>query len=393
MKTKIELRYGLCYHYVVNYILVLQILERGDKLLTLKETIPLHPSSSLEQLAKLEDLLFFDIETTGFQAEISSVYLIGCIYFENHCFQRIQWFADNYHSEEELLHAFFSLMKKHKTLVHFNGNRFDIPYLMKKCAQFHLPYHFEDCQSIDLYKRMKPYKKLFNLPNYKQKTLEEFLQIKRTDPYTGGELIKVYGDYIKAKVGYHDTNPFLKPLLLHNKEDLEGMLRLTNILYYIDVFEKPLTIEWFHLNGMSLEAIFTLPATLPTPVSFQKDCYQLSLKEDRVFLSIQCRQGELKYFYPNHQDYYYLPEEDMAIHKSVAAFVDKEFRKKATKTNCYLRRTGTFIPIYKTMDGFTIFKEEYTSPQQYIELNEELSSDSRLLTDFLQQQMKELINT
>ena len=393
MKTKIELKLHLCYDYVVIYTLVLLILERGDKLLTFQETIPLHPSSALEQLAKMEDLLFFDIETTGFQAEISSLYLIGCIYFENNCFHQIQWFADNYHSEEALLHAFFDLVKKHKTLVHFNGNRFDIPYLLKKCVQFHLPYHFEDCQSIDLYKQMKPYKKLFNLPNYKQKTLEEFLQMKRIDPFTGGELIKVYGDYIKAKVGYKDTNPLLKPLLLHNKEDLEGMLRLTDILYYIDVFEKPLAIEWFHLNGKSLEAIFILPHALPTPVSFQKDQYQLSLKDDRVFLSIQCNQGELKYFYPNYQDYCYLPEEDMAIHKSIAAFVDKEYRKKATKANCYLRKAGTFIPVYKPMDGFTIFKKEYSNPQLYIEINEELTSDSKLLADFLQQQMKELIST
>ncbi len=360
-------------------------------MLIFQETLAINQPYPFDKLAPLTELLFFDIETTGFQADVSSLYLIGCIYYEDDKFHITQWFADNYRSELDLLHAFFHLVDKHKTLVHYNGNGFDIPYLLKKCAQFHLPYNFDQCTSIDLYRALKPYKKLFALPNYKQKTIEEFLHIKRTDPFTGGELIQVYGDYIKAKVGYHDTDSYLNPLLLHNREDLEGMIKLTTIKYYLDVFEMPLTLQWFHLTKQKIEAIFTLPFTLPTPVTFSKGNYKITLKEHQVFLSATCYIGELKYFYPNYKDYYYLPKEDMAIHKSVASFVDKEFRLKATRENCYLRKSGTFIPIYEGMDGFTLFQMNYKEKQLYIEMNEEMTSDLETLGKLLQEIMRQII--
>ena len=37
----------------------------------------------LERLALLSDILFLDIETTGFLTGSSSIYLIGCAYYED----------------------------------------------------------------------------------------------------------------------------------------------------------------------------------------------------------------------------------------------------------------------------------------------------------------------
>ena len=48
----------------------------------------------------------------------------------------------------------------------------------------------------------------------------------------------------------------------------------------------------------------------------------------------------------NYKNYYYLPKEDMAIHKSVAAYVDHEYREKCKAYNCYVRKTGAFIRQY-----------------------------------------------
>ena len=38
---------------------------------------------TLEQFYTPEDLLVFDIETTGFTAEHTALYLIGCAYYKN----------------------------------------------------------------------------------------------------------------------------------------------------------------------------------------------------------------------------------------------------------------------------------------------------------------------
>ena len=54
--------------------------------------------------------------------------------------------------------------------------------------------------------------------------------------------------------------------------------------------------------------------------------------------------GTLKYFYSNYKDYYYLPEEDQAVHKSVGAYVDKAHRRQARAFDCYQKKDGIFLP-------------------------------------------------
>lgn len=56
-----------------------------------------------------------------------------------------------------------------------------------------------------------------------------------------------------------------------------------------------------------------------------------------ALLKVPIYEEELKYFYSNYHDYYYLPTEDVALHKSVAGFVDKAHRVNATAATCYTR--------------------------------------------------------
>ena len=56
--------------------------------------------------------------------------------------------------------------------------------------------------------------------------------------------------------------------------------------------------------------------------------------------SIPIEEGERYHFYSDYKNYFYLPDEDMAVHKSVGTYVDKEHREKATAANCYVKKTG-----------------------------------------------------
>ena len=47
----------------------------------------------LENLAPLDQILFLDIETTGFLAASSTLYLIGCAYYTEGNWIIRQWFA------------------------------------------------------------------------------------------------------------------------------------------------------------------------------------------------------------------------------------------------------------------------------------------------------------
>ena len=53
-----------------------------------------------------EETIYFDIETTGFSADVTALYLIGCIYYETGNWKLIQWFAEDNVSEKEALTAF-----------------------------------------------------------------------------------------------------------------------------------------------------------------------------------------------------------------------------------------------------------------------------------------------
>ena len=116
----------------------------------------------LETLSDLKNLLFIDIETTGFTAKTSKLYLIGCMYYDNG-FKTKQFFAENYSDEESLLSDFSDFSKDFSVLVHFNGNNFDIPYLIAKYKEFNIPCDFDRFKGIDIYKRIQKYKNFLKL--------------------------------------------------------------------------------------------------------------------------------------------------------------------------------------------------------------------------------------
>ncbi len=307
---------------------------------------PIH--YDLTRISPLEELLFFDIETTGFSADTAMVYLIGCVWHQADGWRLAQWFADSREAEGEVLTAFFKWMSRFTTLVHFNGDTFDIPFLQKRCQRFKLPYSFEGLFSVDIYRKIRPLKNLLGLDNLKQKAVESFLGVEREDVYSGGELIEIYGQYLRSQ-----DNKLLKLLLLHNEDDLKGMPSILPILAYTDLMEGPFSF----LSSQETQApfleepaasILTLnyqtPISLPASFQAGADWLTCLVQGDRLSLQVRLFHGELKYFYPNYKDYYYLPCEDMAVHRSVGEYVDPQARKKASAKTCYTRTSGIFLP-------------------------------------------------
>lgn len=278
----------------------------------------------LEHLAPLDQILFLDIETTGFSSASSYLYLIGCTFRENDTWKTIQWFAEKYEEEPVILTAFFEFAAAYRYLLHFNGTTFDIPFIQHKCARHKLSFTFDKMESIDLYKKISPCKYLLKLPNCKQKTLEQFLEIPRDDIYDGGDLIGLYHEYVKAPSSMTE-----KKILLHNQEDLQGMLEILPVLSYYDLFTKDVTARKVQANyyrdlsgqkRMELLMTLSLPVSLPKLVSISGNgCYFMG-ESDSGSLKVPVYEEEMKYFYSNYKDYYYLPTEDVALHKSVASF-------------------------------------------------------------------------
>lgn len=339
----------------------------------------------LEKICDTGKCLFIDIETTGFTARSSKLYLIGCVFFEEGSWKASQFFAEEYSDESELIKEFFEFAKNYSYLIHFNGNNFDIPYLMAKCKEFDLPYDFDNFTGIDLYKRVSTYKSFLKLDNCKQKTVEHFLKLDREDKYSGGDLIGIYHSYVSNKDDY-----LKNLLLLHNFEDIKGMLEILPILAYCDLFTDPLTVTKVSANyfkdinnkdRVELLMTFDTPSTLPVPVSFIYDGCYFAGAANQGMLRVPLYQEELKYFYANYKEYYYLPAEDIALHKSVASFVDKASREPAKANNCYTKKVSKFLPEWDALVT-PFFKRDYNSKELFFELTDERRTDRKLFSDY-----------
>lgn len=347
-------------------------------MITVQKEFSLPETYPLSRIAPPETILFFDIETTGFSGDYAQLYLIGCTYYTEGSWRLIQWFADTKEAEADLLHAFFSHMKNYRYLIHFNGDGFDIPFLLKRCAAHHLPYTFDDITSIDIYRKIKPYKKLFQLNSMKQKSIEAFLHLSREDKYSGGQLIEVYEDYLTS----HDDFLY-RLLMLHNEDDLKGMPAILPILHYPDFFNSAFTFQGQSLREIrdlfgrtekELTLTYESPVELPVPVDMETEPFSFGFSGCRLTITVSLLEGELKHFYEDYQNYVYLIYEDNAIHKSVGQYVDKAAKKKATARTCYTRTCGLFLPQPSEI-WMPSLKEDYKAKRLYTPYSETLFED------------------
>lgn len=335
-----------------------------------------------------EQLLFFDIETTGFLGKDSFVYLIGASYFKFGKWQTTQWFASRRQEEALILSAFFEFSKSYSYLVSYNGDGFDILFLKTRAAAYNMDDSFPSCESVDLYRMIQPLKHILKVENLKQKTIENFLGLHREDKFSGKELIAIYENYQKTQ---NDADK--NYLLLHNKEDVEGLIQLFPMLSYVYLFHGNFQLtdvqikDYQNINKtVHKECMFwlNLPFRLPVRISYGKNDIYLTGYDDHMKVRIKVYLGELKYFYSNYKDYYYLPVEDTSLHKSVAYYVDKDFRVQAKASTCYSRKNGYFLPQYKqTISPY--FKKDYKDTLTYFECTQELLENSMIMSIYLKE--------
>ncbi len=336
---------------------------------------PVEPVSCIGYPA--EECLFFDIETTGFAVRNTHVYLIGCVYYEKNTWKSLQWFAQNPEEETDVLNTFFHFMHAFRVLIHFNGDGFDIPYLQKKAELYGLTADFNRFISLDIFKAAASFKKFLKLENYKQKTIEKFLGVEREDRYSGNELINVYSGYLK-----NQDKEALELLLLHNRDDIVGMTTLLPVFSYVRILNGEFALD--SIEQSETEIIFNcrLHQSIPKRVSLGYKDFYITAYQNTLKIRIKIYTSELKFFYRNYRDYYYLPTEDVALHKSVAFYVDKDYRTRAKAANCYSRKTGKFIPQFSEIIP-TYFKIDYHDKTMYIELTDDFLGNSDLVCRYL----------
>jgi hypothetical protein len=331
------------------------------------------PVTATENLKYLPDEIrpiFVDIETTGLSARTAAIYLIGV----SDGITVTQWMAEDLTEECNVIQAFKDYLLSHEdyTLIHFNGQRFDLPFIKKRADKYLITFHFDEMPQIDLFKEIRQYRKILSLNAVNQKAIEGFLGITREDCYDGGRLIRVYMD-----AAYSDDKSGLDLCLLHNLEDVQGMPGLLSMLAYKQLYDLTaadgeLSIlkdtatqagsphqescadsegnpdpEGISRQEATARAYIHFRLTLPLPVAIKKADSTgqiiLSASGNEVTLTIPVFQGVLKRFYNDYKNYWYLPDTDECIHKSMASFVDASRRVKCDKGHCYTKANGLFL--------------------------------------------------
>lgn len=344
------------------------------------EELPYEAASMTSDRIFTEQSLFFDIETTGFSSAHTQVYLIGCASRRKDKLILDQFFAEQPSEESGVLSAFLQFIKDFDTFITFNGMGFDIPYLQGRYAYHLLPDPFDGYKNLDLYKEAVRLKSLLKLPNYKQKTIESFLGIGREDAFNGGELINVYHSYVR-----HPNAEACRLLKLHNYEDVIDMPKLLPLLSYQALLNGCFTVSSIEAmeHDTQREILLTLhlPEPLPQKISCSREEFSLTAEEETVFLTIRLLEDELKLFFSDYKNYYYLPDEDVAVPKDICTSVDKSHRKNATATTCYRRKYALFLPQYEELFS-PAFRTQRKDKKSYFELSEEFISSEELRKNY-----------
>lgn len=166
-----------------------------------------------------------DIETTGLRKTNDTVFLLGIRTAE----EFRQWLVTSCEEEANLLESARPYLTG-KTLITYNGDHFDLPFLQERFAVHGIP--FPSILSQDWFSYLRPRRLFFRFPNLRLRTLASAAGLVRRDPYSGKEI---------ALFGKHLTDPEAKnAVLLHNQEDVD---ELSLLLPFFQRLQKQLQLD------------------------------------------------------------------------------------------------------------------------------------------------------
>ena len=172
---------------------------------------------------KQEDVCFLDIETTGLFGN-AYLFLCGLMFYQDGQFVVEQVFARDYAEEHGLLKHVHAALNRFGTVVTYNGNTFDLPFIATRMA-VHRMADPGEYQSVDL---LPTARTVFRntLPNCKLITVESHLRgIGREDDIPGRHIPQAYHDFVQT-----GDARVMKNVLYHNRMDLFAMAVIINRL-------------------------------------------------------------------------------------------------------------------------------------------------------------------
>ncbi len=215
--------------------------KKGESMRIIQENMDgaMYHSRILGEYLDFRRTVVADIETTGLSPRNAKVILGGLVVPDGEGRLALQYFADRPEDEEELLDRYVGMLAEYDTIVTYNGNTFDLPFLKKRMKTHGLSTEMlEACYSFDLYRVIRRYSGLSSiLPDLKQKTVEMYMGFgqARTDTIDGAESVRLYYQYLKSS-GPRQRD-LLDRILLHNRDDIVKLSDILEVLRQLDIHE------------------------------------------------------------------------------------------------------------------------------------------------------------
>ncbi len=260
----------------------------GIDISALKKNIrPLLSHLNIDETVEIEDLLFFDLETTSLSTGSGNYpFLSGIGYIDGEDFITEQLFMENYSDEPAILNYLLDFFCKAKAVVCFNGKTFDIPLIKTRYRINRIPGFPVKIPILDL---IIPGRRIFKKvwENCALQTFEKYIiGFERIDDIPGWAIPQAFFEFQKEGV----LEPIGK-IIDHNKYDIISMYVLMFIFSkifnavdnreYSELETKSLSNIARHLYRVDSESFLNLAEYLGT--EFDKDFsifekYSITLK-------------------------------------------------------------------------------------------------------------------
>lgn len=317
-----------------------------------------------------ENSIFFDIETTGLSPASSFVFLIGLAFLREQNIVLRQYFANNKSEEKDILDYFIEDLKHFTTLYHFNGLSFDIPFVNARLSDNNVSYQIDKSASIDIYKILKNNKDHFGFQSLKLQNIEKDLGIFREDDLSGKEVADSYKEYAS------NMNHVIRDkILLHNEEDIINLFQIVPLLCINDtsVLSSTLNFNTFiEQNNVRFNGTITLNLNDNISVNHNDIMFTWCPENNNFSLVFPIKHGELYYFLKKYKEYYYIPEIDQCVHKTIIKYYKDSVKEPATPDNCYTKLVDNYIelPILFNSENIKICSSDSFNSNSCITIDE-----------------------
>lgn len=226
------------------------------------------------------ETVILDIETTGLSRKNDLIITIGLLYGEDGEVVAEQYFAESLIDEVKLIEKFLERIKSFETVLTYNGDSFDLPFIREKI----IFYGFEDfnAKQIDLYKTVRKYKDILALQKTNQKEVEKYLHIERRESLKGSDVTLLYKNFLLKGASSEE-------IILHNKYDL---INLHKILKIEQLIADKMTVETdlgtFTIKDFNVNKnLLTLTgATSCKNIFYNRDNYEMQVSSNTFTLEV-----------------------------------------------------------------------------------------------------------